>query len=162
MASSSSSSSLSPIITNKNKQNKKRVLENFFAPVSQKRLRVEDDHDDDDKQEDHSKATATAAPQSSSDSSYRQYSRHANYPFPIPHLPSDIYECVISQLPAAAEGREIRDDQADLDLVYFQPYIPRSVERGLFEFLRRELFFYRVQYMIRRGLVETRICTPRL
>ena len=45
----------------------------------------------------------------------------------------------------ADEGRLI-NDQPDLDLVYYQPYIPKDVQRNLFEFLRRELPFYRVKY----------------
>jgi hypothetical protein len=53
------------------------------------------------------------------------------------------------------------NDQADLDLLYFQPYIPKYLERQLFEFLRGQLPFYRVEYKIRRGNVETQIRTPR-
>ena len=88
-----------------------------------------------------------------------QSSNHATYPYPIPHFPLHIAEA-LSNVPAT-EGKEI-NDQPDLDLVYFQPYIPKSIERDLFEFLRQELFFYRVQYKIRRGSVETQINTPRL
>ena len=53
------------------------------------------------------------------------------------------------------------NDQLDLDLLYFQPFVPPIVERDLFEFLRKELFFYRVQYKIKRGSFETEIHTPR-
>lgn len=49
----------------------------------------------------------------------------------------------------------------DLDIVYHKPYIPSTVSSGIFEFLRRELFFYRVQYKIKRGGIETNINTPR-
>lgn len=52
-------------------------------------------------------------------------------------------------------------DQVDLDMVYYQPYIPSAIAPGLFEFLRQELPFYRVQYQIKRGAVETQINTPR-
>jgi len=45
--------------------------------------------------------------------------------------------------------------------LYFQPYIPKEIEKALFEFLRQELFFYRVKYKIKRGPVETDINTPR-
>ena len=48
-----------------------------------------------------------------------------------------------------------------LDLLYFKPYIPKSISRELFEFLRSELFFYRVKYTIKRGPTETLINTPR-
>jgi hypothetical protein len=48
-----------------------------------------------------------------------------------------------------AEGKAI-NNQPDLDLLYFRPFIPQSMEQALFEFLRSELFFYRVQYTIKR------------
>ena len=85
-------------------------------------------------------------------------SNHITYPYPIPHFPLHIAES-LSNVPAT-EGKEIKD-QPDLNLLYFQPYIPKSIERDLFEFLRQELFFYRVQYKIKRGSVETQINTPR-
>ena len=53
------------------------------------------------------------------------------------------------------------NDQLDLDLVYYQPYVPSAIAPGLFEFLRQELPFYRVQYKITRGGVQTQINTPR-
>jgi hypothetical protein len=46
--------------------------------------------------------------------------------------------------------------------LYFQPFIPAKVEHELFEFLRSELFFYRVKYMIQRFGKETEIHTPHL
>lgn len=60
----------------------------------------------------------------------------------------------------AAEGKCI-NDQPELDLLYSKPYIPASIEGSLFKFLRRSLFFYRVQYSIKRGTFETQINTPR-
>ena len=48
-----------------------------------------------------------------------------------------------------------------MDLLYFQPYVPKYLEREIFQFLRKELPFYRVEYNIRRGGVETHIKTPR-
>jgi hypothetical protein len=86
-------------------------------------------------------------------------SNHSTYPFPVKHFPSHIAN-VLSEVPAS-EGRVI-NDQPDLDLLYFQPYIAKSIERDVFEFLRGELFFYRVQYKIKRGTFETQINTPRL
>jgi alkylated DNA repair dioxygenase AlkB len=59
-----------------------------------------------------------------------------------------------------AQGKEI-NDQPHLDLLYFQPFIPKSIERDLFNFLRSELFFYRVKYTIKRLGKETLINTPR-
>lgn len=53
------------------------------------------------------------------------------------------------------------NDQLDLDLLYFQPYIPKDIEKDVFRFLRQNLFFYRVKYNIKRGAFETQINTPR-
>lgn len=85
-------------------------------------------------------------------------SDHATYPFPVPQLPPAISEGL--GFAPAEEARHI-NDQLDLDLLYYQPYIPKDIERDLFKFLRHELFFYRVQYKINRGPVETQINTPR-
>lgn len=120
---------------------KKRGFDSFFTPVSQKKVCI------DNNEVEEPGITANS-----------DFSRHSTYPFPVPYLPSFISNH-LPELPAV-EGREIHD-QADLDLVYFQPYIPQSVERQLFEFLRQELFFYRVQYKIKRGPTETQINTPR-
>lgn len=112
---------------------KKRTLDNFFAPKPQsnKKQRLE----------------STEAP-----------SNHETYPFPLPQFPPHIIDA-LGFVPAT-EGKEI-NDQPDLDLVYFQPYIPKDIEKDLFEFLRGELFFYRVRYQIKRFGVEQQINTPR-
>jgi hypothetical protein len=88
----------------------------------------------------------------------RIYSRHSSYPWPIPTLPGHIHEEI--ELQVTAEGKFI-NNQPHLDLVYFQPFIPASIERELFHFLRSELFFYRVKYTINRFGKETLINTPR-
>jgi alkylated DNA repair dioxygenase AlkB len=87
-----------------------------------------------------------------------QYTSHPTYPWPVPHLPPH----VASELETlvTAQGKEIRD-QPHLDLLYFQPFIPTSIARDLFNFLRSELFFYRVKYTIKRFGKETLINTPR-
>ena len=121
---------------------KKRPLDNFFTPASTKKARVLHD----------------PAPTPSEEQLGRQLSNHSTYPFPIPSLPAPVSDR-LSEVPAA-EGKEIKD-QPHLDLVYFEPYIPRSIERQLFEFLRKGLFYYRVKYKIKRGPVETEINTPR-
>ena len=122
----------------------KRSLENFFTPTSQKKLRL------------------TAEPPPSKvnlvDVSSTQVSSHPTYPFPVPHFPLHIIEH-LNEVPHSP-GKEI-NDQPDLDLLYFQPYIPPTIERELFEFLRSTLFFYRVQYTIKRYGTETHINTPR-
>ncbi|OAP63673.1 hypothetical protein AYL99_02900 [Fonsecaea erecta] len=83
---------------------------------------------------------------------------HPTYPWPIPHLPSHVAGEI--ELLVTAQGKEIRN-QPHLDLVYFQPFIPKSIERDLFHFFRSELFFYRVRYTIKRFGKETLINTPR-
>ncbi|QIW97475.1 hypothetical protein AMS68_002993 [Peltaster fructicola] len=87
-----------------------------------------------------------------------EQSTHPTYPYPIPLLPPEIAELL--QFVPAAEARAI-NDKTDLDLLYFQPFIPKEITTSLFEFLRKELFFYRVKYKIKRGPVETQINTPR-
>ena len=84
---------------------------------------------------------------------------HPTYPWPIPDFPPSTEKKLE---PVASKTGEEINDRPDLDLVYFQPLIPRGVEREIFDFLRGELFFYRVRYTINRGLTETVINTPRL
>jgi alkylated DNA repair dioxygenase AlkB len=90
--------------------------------------------------------------------STKSKSNHPTYPYPISDLPPHLIDA-LGFVPAS-DGKAI-NDQPDLDLLYFQPYIPKEAERDLFQFLRRELFFYRVQYKIKRGPVETNVNTPR-
>nr|POF12799.1 dna oxidative demethylase alkbh2 [Quercus suber] len=85
-------------------------------------------------------------------------STHPAYPFPIARLPPELVD-VLNFCPAT-EPRII-NDQPDLDIRYYQPYIPPEIERDLFTFLRRELPFYRVKYSIQRGSVTTQVNTPR-
>ncbi len=124
----------------------KRTLESFFKPTS-KKARV---------------AEEPIAPNAIPDSEPEEAlppSNHPTYPFPIPVLPSSIASR-LSTAPAS-RGRVI-NDQPDLDLVYYEPYIPQDIETRLFHFLRRSLPFYRVEYKIQRGGVSTQIRTPRL
>ena len=109
----------------------KRPLDNFFKPTQSKKARVESSDDASD---------------------------HATYPWSILQLPPDLNASL--GFAPATEGKAI-NDQPDLDLLYFQPYTSRDVAKDLFDFLRDSLFFYRVQYKIKRGLVETQINTPR-
>jgi alkylated DNA repair dioxygenase AlkB len=111
----------------------KRTLDTFFSP-SQKKVKI-------------SLTESKDAP-----------SNHSTYPFGIPQLPPEITDLL--NFAPEAEGKAI-NDQPDLDLLYFQPYIPASISTPLFEFLRGELFFYRVKYKIKRGPIETAINTPR-
>ncbi|KAF2465078.1 DNA repair family protein [Lindgomyces ingoldianus] len=85
-------------------------------------------------------------------------SNHVTYPFAVSHLPAPFTK-QLGTVPVT-EGKPI-NDQPNLDLVYYQPYIPVSIQAGMFEFLRQELFFYRVQYSINRGGIQTQVNTPR-
>jgi hypothetical protein len=87
-----------------------------------------------------------------------EYSRHANYPFPIQCLASE-WDRDIASFPVSL-SKEV-NDQPDLDLLSFEPFIPNYLARDLFKFLRSQLPFYRVEYKIKRGGVDTQIRTPR-
>ncbi|KFG86843.1 DNA repair family protein [Metarhizium anisopliae] len=113
----------------------KRTLDAFFTAVPKRRKENEPDQD------------AQAG-----------HSAHPAYPFPIANLPALMVRDVAS-LPARP-GRRI-NDQPDLDLLYFEPYIPAYLGKQMFDFLRSELPFYRVEYGIKRGGYQTHIVTPR-
>lgn len=115
-----------------------RTLDSFFTPPPTKRSRTTNAEKGDE--------TSTKT------------STHPTYPFSVPHLPIEITE--ILNFAPAEEGKVI-NDKPDLDLLYFNPYIPKEISRDMFEFLRSELFFYRVKYTIKRGPTETLINTPR-
>lgn len=120
-----------------------RTLDSFFGTPASKKPKPEDGREEQEKAVDISNQDVTS---------------HSTYPFSLPQLPSSIRE-MLNFVPAS-DGRVI-NDQPDLDLLYFQPYIPKDIQRELFEFLRRELFFYRVKYSIKRGPTEMQINTPR-
>ncbi|KAL4750558.1 hypothetical protein BDW72DRAFT_213333 [Aspergillus terricola var. indicus] len=86
------------------------------------------------------------------------YSHHPSYPHPIASLTPSLANALDSL--SRAEAKEITN-QPNLDLLYFHPLIPAPTARDLFQFLRRELPFYRVQYSIKRGGQTTQINTPR-
>ncbi|KAM5356215.1 hypothetical protein ACJ41O_002861 [Fusarium nematophilum] len=118
---------------------KKRTLDSFFSPAAKKPRG----------------ATEASNEQNGEEISH---SEHIHYPHLIKNLPASL-STELAALPARS-GREI-NDQPDLDLLYFEPFIPSPVARRLFEFLRAELPFYRVEYRIKRGGIETQIRTPR-
>ncbi|UKZ62201.1 uncharacterized protein TrAtP1_003456 [Trichoderma atroviride] len=53
------------------------------------------------------------------------------------------------------------NNEPDLDLLYYEPYIPEYLARQIFQHLRAELPFYKVEYQIKRGGIETQVRTPR-
>ncbi|KAI9798943.1 MAG: Alpha-ketoglutarate-dependent dioxygenase alkB 2 [Piccolia ochrophora] len=86
-------------------------------------------------------------------------STHPTYPFPVPPLPSPLHRTLTTAVPAHA-GVPL-PKHPDLDVLSYTPYVPRPAANDLFRFLRDELFFYRVEYSIKRGLVDALIKTPR-
>ena len=118
----------------------KRKLDSFFTPVAKK-----------------SRPEAPNAPDISLPTSNGSTS-HKTYPWPVKFLPPHIAEEI--ELQVTAEGKSVQN-QPHLDLLYFQPFVPKVVEHDLFNFLRSELFFYRVKYNINRFGKETVINTPR-
>ncbi|OAA79599.1 DNA repair family protein [Akanthomyces lecanii RCEF 1005] len=87
-------------------------------------------------------------------------SKHSAYPFDIADFPATLAKELSPPNIPDKPGQSI-DDKQDLDLLYFDPFVPKLQARQLFEFLRAELPFYRVQYKIKRGGIETEIKTPR-
>ena len=130
------------------------TIDTFFKPPPSKKARSQLNDD----KEIHTTVNGHTEVANAFPASSISYSTHATYPFAILHLPPELIE--ILNFAPATEGRII-NDKPDLDLVYYQPYIPKEIQRTLFEFLRRELFFYRVKYKIKRGTMETEINTPR-
>ena len=120
----------------------KRTLDTFFTAALSKKPRLDE------------YSPGSAALQQNT----IRRSVHSTYPWSIPHLPTQITDEI--EQAVTAQGKVI-DNQPDLDLLYFEPFVPKSVERELFNFLRSELFFYRVKYTIKRFGKETLINTPR-
>ncbi|KAJ6115390.1 hypothetical protein N7486_001168 [Penicillium sp. IBT 16267x] len=136
----------------------KRTLESFFKPTSppstEKRIKL-----DQSTGEAQSQQSTPQFADTRNDEFNVEPSNHPTYPIPIPHLPSHIDVSILHGTPAR-QARNI-NNQLHLDLLYFQPYLARQTANELFKFLRRELPFYRVQYSIKRGGIETAINTPR-
>lgn len=134
-----------------NNRMSKRTLDTFFKPVTPPPKKT--------KPTPTTTATITSQSTTSTSPSSQEPDTHPSYPLPIPTLPSHLTTALKTTTPAR-EPKEITN-QPHLDLLYFQPYIPRRTANELFTFLRAELPFYRVQYNIKRGGVESRINTPR-
>ena len=136
----------------------KRTLESFFKPISppstEKRIKL-----DQPTQESQSQQPNPQSADTRTDEPNAEPSNHPTYPIPILHLPSHI-DVGIQHGTPARQARNITN-QPHLNLLYFQPYLARQTANELFKFLRRELPFYRVQYSIKRGGIETPINTPR-
>ncbi|KAI1356321.1 DNA repair family protein [Xylaria sp. FL0043] len=132
---------------------KKRTIEAYFGQPKAKKQR-----DSSPQTSDQEAGALTSRPSTVADNQPTRHSTHDSYPFPIPHLP-DALESEIMSVPA--RDARIIADQPNLDLLYFEPFIPRKTARQFFEFLRSELPFYRVEYDIARGGIKAHIRTPR-
>ncbi|KAI1368708.1 DNA repair family protein [Xylaria arbuscula] len=140
---------------------RKRTIDAYFGIPNPRKTRGSDPQIRDEKPECSANTTTTGSNvietvkttsvPSVPDGDPTRHSTHESYPFPIPYLPRAL-EAEIAGLPAR-DARVIAD-QPDLDLLYFDPYISRPAARQLFEFLRSELPFYRVEYDIARGGIE--------
>lgn len=106
-----------------------RTLDSFFSPPPSKRAKGVQSAAEDEKRD---------QPQDTSNASTLD-SRHATYPHPIVHLPAGLRDAL--NFVPAQEGRTI-NDQPELDLLSFTPFIPKEAQVELFEFLRAELPFY--------------------
>lgn len=123
----------------------KRTLDGFFKPQASKKPRTQE--------------IVPENPNGTDEGKYQpNFTHHDTYPWPVPELAPDVHDEIHTLV--CAQGKSI-NDQPDLDLLYYQPFIPKSIERDLFTFLRSELFFYRVKYSIQRFGKETQINTPR-
>ena len=87
------------------------------------------------------------------------FTAHTVYPFPIANFPPSISQG-LEELLLSVYGKSI-NDQAHLDLLYFQPLIPQPTADQVFRFLRSSLPFYRVKYTITRFGKSVEINTPR-
>ncbi|RAH56216.1 DNA repair family protein [Aspergillus piperis CBS 112811] len=128
-------------------------ISTFFQPLPSKKKLKPDATTTAESSSSSSITTTTVPPKPST------YTHHPSYPIPIRDPPSTITTSLLSN-PAPRPPKSITN-HPHLDLLYFQPFLPAPLARDLFEFLRNELPFYRVQYNIRRGGTETSINTPR-
>ena len=121
----------------------KRTLDSFFISPAVKKTKVE---------------VVTSPPSPRYDASPTNFTKHATYPFPIADLPRELREEI--ELLVTSSGREI-DKQPDLDLLYFQSFLPPPVAKAYFNHLRTHLPFYRVTYTTKKFGKELTINTPR-
>ncbi|KAJ5116897.1 hypothetical protein N7456_001245 [Penicillium angulare] len=141
----------------------KRTLDTFFKPISPptpaKRAKPTTEQPQSQAQPETTTPAPTDPDPKPEPEPIQPPDTHPSYPIPIPQLPSHISISLTHGTPAR-EGKSITN-QPHLDLLHFQPYITRTTANELFKFLRNELPFYRVQYSIKRGGIETQINTPR-
>lgn len=149
----------------------KRTLDSFFQPVASKKVKLATDAAPiptaETTRTDHRSAiiTPTNAYESLTSAndlllpSTESPSTYPSYAASIPQLPAALADVLATSTPAHS-GKPMTH-APDLDLLYFQPFLPRPAATALFTFLRASLPFYRVKYSIKRGSTETEINTPR-
>lgn len=136
----------------------KRTLDAFFEPRTRKAPRVSPAPISPPALRVSTEPAPAPVTQQQDDDGDLPPSTHASYPFPIANFPSSLI-ALISSSPSDA-GTHL-DQERDLDIVHYSPYVPWQSATSIFTFLRRELPFYRVQYTIHRGSVATQVNTPR-
>jgi alkylated DNA repair dioxygenase AlkB len=137
----------------------KRTLDHFFAPKP-KKSRVEEEATFGDVHDiEAENGLAISVTHSPKQEAPKTFSTHKTYPWNILDLPASTMPAK-SDNNSAVKGKLI-NDQADLDILYFQPLFAKQLASILFQHLRTELFFYRVEYKIKRGALQTDIKTPR-
>ncbi|KAJ5550246.1 Oxoglutarate/iron-dependent dioxygenase [Penicillium sp. DV-2018c] len=132
----------------------KRTLDAFFKPSTTPTKRPKTDSEPTT-----SNTTTTPAPPNIPIEDSNPPNQHPSYPFPIAQLPDHI-SIGLKHATPATQPKKITN-QPHLNLLIFQPYIPRQTSTALFTFLLNSLLFYRVTYKIKRGTTETQITTPR-
>ncbi|KAK0286184.1 hypothetical protein LTR35_004618 [Friedmanniomyces endolithicus] len=128
-----------------------RTLDAFFAPPPAKKQHIDPTPSENGN-------TTTRPPTAPPHTDEQPQSTHPTYPFPIPHLPASLTSPLHS---APATPPQVLNNHPDLDILYYKPYIPARTATALFHHLRRSLPFYRVEYTIKRGTIETEVNTPR-
>lgn len=139
---------------------KKRTLHSFFAssPVTAKKLRLSEAGELKSEKQSVDKVPGEVPEHHDNSFQSQSSSTHSTYPFPIAEFSESLKDGL--EFVPATDGRPV-NDQLDLDLLYFEPYIPSHIHHQLFLFLRSSLPFYRVKYTMKRGAIETQINTPR-
>ncbi|CRG83836.1 hypothetical protein PISL3812_01192 [Talaromyces islandicus] len=138
----------------------KRTLDAFFKPTTQPSIakKLKSSSDPPSPPSD-AKEDATETIKETTEKEVLTPEANPSYPYPIAKLPSHI-SVGLSFATPAQEPRAI-NDQPNLNLLYYEPYIPQPTAKEYFHFLRCELPFYRVRYTVKRGPTETVINTPR-
>lgn len=83
--------------------------------------------------------TTTAHNSPNEESGTIQVEAHSSYPFPIIAIDVDLYTALKEATPDKTP--KAINNQPNLDLLYYEPFIPKSAADEYFKFLRRGLLF---------------------